>query len=135
MSLSEKVDNALCFVLMPFDEKFDGIYDLIKEDLDNFNLNIKRADDIHGPGIVIKSIFDKIQKSKFLIADLTDCNANVFYELGYAAALNKKVILITQDELKNMPFDVLGWRTISYSDSIKGFKHLKKELNSYIENL
>ncbi|WP_052332088.1 hypothetical protein [Methanobrevibacter arboriphilus] len=131
----KRVEDSLCFVLMPFDEKFDGVYDLIKEDLDNFKLNIKRADDIYGPGIVIKSIFDNIQKSKFLIADLTGCNANVFYELGYAAALDKKVILITQDEFNNMPFDVLGWRTIQYSDSIKGFKHLKKELNSYIENL
>ena len=129
------IEDDLCFVLMPFDEKFNGVYDLIKEDLDNFKLNIKRADDIYGPGIVIKSIFDNIQKSKFLIADLTGCNANVFYELGYAAALDKKVILITQDEFNNMPFDVLGWRTIQYSDSIKGFKHLKKELNSYIENL
>lgn len=71
-------EEDLCFVLMPFDEKFDGIYDLIKEDFNNFGLNIIRADDINEPGTIIDDICNHIRNSKFLIAELTDSNPNVF---------------------------------------------------------
>lgn len=123
------IEDDLCFVLMPFDEKFNGVYDLIKEDLDNFNLNIIRADDINEPGTVIDDICNHIKNSKFLIAELTDSNPNVFYELGYADALDKNIILIiqnSQNTSEKFPFDVSGKRMIIYEDTIAGQTYLKK---------
>ncbi|WP_225370275.1 hypothetical protein [Methanobrevibacter arboriphilus] len=124
------IEDDLCFVLMPFDEKFNGVYDLIKEDLDNFNLNIIRADDINEPGTVIDDICNHIKNSKFLIAELTDSNPNVFYELGYADALDKNIILIiqnSQNTSEKFPFDVSGKRMIIYEDTIAGQTYLKKQ--------
>lgn len=133
-----KIDENLCFVLMPFDEKFDGIYDLIKEELDNFNLNIIRADDINEPGTVIDDICNNIKNSKFLIAELTDLNPNVFYEVGYADALDKNIILIiqkSQNDSEKFPFDVSGKRMIIYEDTIAGQKNLKSKLQKYVRNI
>lgn len=130
-----KIDENLCFVLMPFDEKFDGTYDLIKEGLDNFNLNIIRADDINKPGVIIEDIFSHIRDSKFLIADLTNSNPNVFYELGYADAFDKEIILINQDNSKEFPFDVSGKRMIIYEDKIMGQKYLKNKLQEFVKNI
>lgn len=49
-----------------------------------------------------------------IIADLTGLNANVFYELGLAHAMNKKVIIITQD-IGELPFDIKSYRANEYS--------------------
>ena len=45
---------------------------------------------------------------------MTGRNPNVYYELGYAHARGKQVILITQDD-GDFPFDVSGIRHITYS--------------------
>ncbi len=49
-----------------------------------------------------------------MIADLSGLNPNVMYELGFAHALGKKVIHITNTPLNELPFDVRNWNTHSY---------------------
>ena len=51
-----------------------------------------RADELFSTGTVIEQIWEQIQKSKILLADLTGKNANVFYELGLAHAATKPVV-------------------------------------------
>jgi hypothetical protein len=62
---------------------------------------------------------------------LTDRNPNVFYELGLAHALNKEVILLTQD-INDVPFDLRHFRIIVYQDSISGADKLKSTLKDFI---
>ena len=54
-------------------------------------------------------------------------NANVFYEVGYADALKKPLILLAQKGTK-LPFDVQGYRTVFYEDVIGGEVKLSKDL-------
>ena len=49
-----------------------------------------------------------------IVADLTDSNPNVYYELGIAHGLRRPVILLTQD-INELPFDLRGYRVIPYS--------------------
>jgi hypothetical protein len=87
----EQVDKTLCFVLMPFDERFSPIYEnILKKVVEEFGLKCKRADEIFGTKPIIEDIWVYIQKAQILIADLTGRNPNVFYELGLAHAMNKK---------------------------------------------
>jgi hypothetical protein len=127
---SKKIHKASCFVLMPFDPKFKEIYDSIKDTLESEELNIEcnRADDFHQPHI-IQTILNGISKAEFIIADLTELNANVFYELGLAHSIKdiQKVVILTQD-LKYVPFDLRQFRCIVYEQSITGAKKLKEEL-------
>lgn len=129
------IDETLCFVLMPFDEKFDSIYDsIIKKVFESSKLSCKRADEIFGTQPIIEDILEHIQKAKFLIADLTGRNPNVFYELGLAHAMEKEVILITQD-LKDVPFDLRHYRCIDYEDSVAGAEKLNEGLMNTLNNL
>jgi hypothetical protein len=133
----KKTQKASCFVLMPFDEKFKEVYDTIKEALESEDLNFScnRADDFHQPHI-IETILKGIAKSEYIIADLTESNPNVFYELGLAHC-NKnidKVILLTQD-MKYVPFDLRQFRSIVYEQSIAGSKKLKNEILSTLKEL
>lgn len=127
---NKRTQKASCFVLMPFDPKFREVYDTIKETLESETLNIEcnRADDFHQPHI-IATILKGIAKSEFIIADLTESNANVFYELGLAHSVKDidKVIIMTQN-MKYVPFDLRQFRCIVYEQSISGSKKLKDEL-------
>lgn len=54
---------------------------------------------------MLDRIFNQIAKADFIIADMSKRNPNVFYEVGYAHALDKPVILIT-DNADDIPFDL-----------------------------
>lgn len=73
-------------------------------------------------------IYSQIESARLIIADMTGMNANVFYEVGYAHAKNKKCILVTNDA-SDIPFDLKHHKHIVYGGSISNLKSkLYKEL-------
>lgn len=67
---------------------------------------------------ILPEVLDRIERSAFVIVDLTDLRPNVFYELGYADGLGKRVI-VTAKKGTELPFDVKDIPTIfweSYED-------------------
>ncbi len=122
------MDKKIAFVLMPFAEEFADVYQyLISESLVSAGFTVKRADDIKNQRNIIGDIVEGIISSDLLVADLTGANPNVYYELGIAHALNKKVILITQ-EIDDLPFDLRSYRVIGYSIHFAKMNQAKKEL-------
>ncbi len=120
---------------MPFDTSFDSVYkDIIKKTVEAFSLDCKRADELFGTKPIMSDVWDYIQKAGFLIADLTGRNPNVFYELGLAHAIDKKVILITQ-KIEDIPFDLKHYRCVIYENSIKGASKLECGLKNTIADL
>src|ERR687885_297791 len=101
------------FVLMPFRDQHFAIYErAIKPTLEELGCTVEHAKDANTVERIVDAIFTQIARAKFLVADTTGKNPNVFYEVGYAHALGKKVILIVQDT-QDIPFDVAGLRHIS----------------------
>lgn len=126
------LDTQLCFVLMPFDKKFQPVYDdHIKPTVEGARLRCERADDIHGASVITWDIWERINRARFLIAELTDQNPNVFYELGLAHALSKDVILITQS-MDFVPFDLKTIRCIVYDFTPRGMQEFQKTLSKTI---
>lgn len=110
------------FVIMPFAEEFDDIYVLgIKETAKKLGVNAYRLDEELFDEGMLDKIYKDIQAADFIIADLSDKNPNVFYELGYAHAHNKLCLLITK-EAENIPFDLKHKRHIVYNGSISMLK-------------
>lgn len=124
-----------CFVMMPFGEWQDVYYkDVFSIAIQDAGLEPVRADELFTTGSVIEQIWEQIEKSKILIADLTGKNANVFYELGLAHAAQKPVVFISEKE-EDIPFDLRHLRVILYNtkDPFWGDK-LKKNLTEYLKN-
>ncbi|MBU2864682.1 hypothetical protein KO489_12560 [Reinekea forsetii] len=123
-----KSDDS-CFVMMPFREPYGGYYDKIyKPAIEKAGLKPVRADDeIFGTGKIIDQIWTGINSAKVLIAELTTRNANVFYELGLAHALEKPVVLVSSNE-EDVPFDLNHIRVIYYdvTDPFWGQKLIEK---------
>jgi hypothetical protein len=80
-----------------------------------YDIKCERADAKILTMPILEKIVDYIKKSDLLIADCSGRNSNVFYELGIAHALNKKVILITKDPISDAPSDVKHFEFIPYS--------------------
>ena len=86
------------FVLMPFASEFDDIFGgIIKQVFEDKGFSVKRADDIENQRNILQDIIAEIFNSDLIIADVTDSNPNVYYELGIAHALGRPVIHMTQD--------------------------------------
>lgn len=129
------MESNLCFVLMPFSKDMDEVYeDHIKAIVENEGFSCIRADEIVGTNAIIKDIWERINRARFLIADLTARNPNVFYEVGLAHAIGKEVILMTQN-INDVPFDLRQLRCIVYSWNPRGAKELEKRLVSTIKGI
>lgn len=119
------------FVIMPFDEELKPVFThFIKPVLEEEGFDVERADDIESQQNILKDILDQIRNSDLIIADLTDLNANVFYELGLAHAFRKPVLLFTQ-AIGEVPFDLKSYRLLEYSDHFVKIEGAKKELQRY----
>lgn len=110
------------FMIMPIN-KDNNLETLYKTHIrpflkDNHDLGIQilRADDFNGNDIIIETIYNQIEQAEFIIADISLPNKNVFYELGWASAMEKEIITIqSQDIEQNVFFDRSHIRTRLYS--------------------
>ena len=100
---------------MPFNENFDNIYGNIKKALNDNGYVCNRADEILGSKPIMNTILNEILRSQFIIADLTNQNPNVFYELGVAHTFKdaQNIILLTQ-KVQDIPFDIRHINNIVY---------------------
>jgi hypothetical protein len=121
------------FVVMQFGGEFDEVYhDVVKEVCKSYEVNVLRADEVSGPGLIIGDIVRELATSQLVIADITPSNANVYFEVGYALALSKPTILLAQKGTA-LPFDVAGFRVLFYEDTIGGKKRLEDGLKRHLD--
>ncbi len=110
--------KAFIFVLIPFGQDFDDIYKFgIKGAANEVGAYAERLDDQIFTEGMLDRIFNQISKADVIVADMTGRNPNVFYEVGYAHALGKIVLLLTQDS-DDIPFDLKHRQHTVYSGSI-----------------
>ena len=121
------------FVVMQFSSQYNDVYfEVIKKICEEEKINVLRIDEESGPGLIIQDITRAIHESKIIIADISPVNVNVFYEVGFAHALNKPTILIAEKETK-LPFDVSSFRTLFYENTIGGKRKLEEGLKRHID--
>jgi hypothetical protein len=131
--LSVNAAKPQVFVAMQFGQPFDTLYqEVINPGARSLGLDVIRIDEMAGPGIIFEDIKHQIAEAKIVIAEITAPNQNVFYELGYAHALNKPTILLAQRG-KELPFDIRSYRVIFYDDSIGGKPALERNLQKHLE--
>jgi hypothetical protein len=123
------------FVLMPFGKEFQELYQLgIKEACEHAGAYCERVDEQVFVESILERIYNQIAKADVIVSDMTGRNANVFYETGYAHALNKQVILLTKDG-NDIPFDLKHYPHIIYGDSIITIrKELEPRIRWCVEN-
>lgn len=130
--LSTKNNSKKIFVIMPFKEDWsDSTSEMIKEvvRLIDPNLYVYRIDESTESGPITNQIEEALRDASVIIADITGTNPNVMWELGYAHALKKEIVLLNQ-EISNSPFDVRVLRQVAYSPS-----PTEQEKNNILEHV
>ena len=128
--------NGSAFMIMPFGH--DDLNNLYKNDIMSFlqndrdlQIQIFRADDFNGNDIIIDTIYNQIEQSEFVIAEISNPNKNVFYELGWASAMGKEIITIQNKDIEeNIFFDRSHIRTRLYS--LNNVQELQRQLKNDI---
>lgn len=137
-------DEKTCFIISPIGKEGTETHNKFKEVLDyvirpaisssGYKLRVTRADDIERAGSFIKDILEYVAGSFVVIADLTDQNPNVFYELGVRHSLSPRTVLIAHS-LEDIPADLRDYRTIIYDTTAKGAILFRKRLTNYLTEI
>lgn len=102
------------FVIQPFNKSSDALYQLIRAAAATTNATVIRSDMGMAVGSdVVQSIQSAVQAASLIIADITDANPNVMYEVGLSQALNKPLLLVASSS-RSIPFDLARVRVVIY---------------------
>lgn len=134
--------EKVCFVICPIGdegsetrERSDLTYEyIIKPVVEEFGYSLNRADFIKESGMITSQIIDQVVESSLVIADLSDNNPNVFYELAIRHIVQKPYIQMIKSGQK-VPFDITSMRTIYFDVNLELAHTAKKELKDQIESI
>jgi hypothetical protein len=105
---------------------------LIKPVVEELGFDPERGDEINKVGYITSEVIDRIITDDLVIADLTDLNPNVFYELAVRHAVRKPFVQLI-DHTQALPFDVHGMRTILVDFDPEALERAKDQLRESIE--
>lgn len=119
VGLAERmITPTAVFVVMSFADRgpLKDAYGTFRRVCDRHGFNAFKVDHhIDRQHRIVPTIITSIRRSAFIIADVSDPSPNVYYELGYAQALGKDVI-VTAQEGTQLPFNIYDLPTL-YWDS------------------
>lgn len=119
-------DRSKCFIITPIGDEADpirrhieGIIEAAIKPALSKKYELTVAHKISEPGSITKQVITEIYSSKLAIANLTNRNPNVMYELAFRHSLGKPVIMIAEKGTP-LPSDIIMERTIFYQNDAQG---------------
>lgn len=130
-----------CFFISPIGDEnsetrkiSDKVYKYIVMPVcSDVDITPERADQINQADVINNTIIEKLRTADIVIADITNHNPNVFYEVGYRAAIGKPIIYIKSSGEK-IPFDIANVRVFDYNvNDLDSVEEIKTRLQKTIE--
>lgn len=117
-----------CFFAMPFSEQYTNLYDTLVLYMENAGYKCVRVDNNLSASVpIINLILNGIATSQYVIVDISETNANVFYELGITHTIKDfENVFIIKEMSANTPFDIQHLQYIGYDKN--NLKILANEL-------
>jgi nucleoside 2-deoxyribosyltransferase len=106
------------------------VSDAVKQVFAQFDVHAIRADDVEHEGLITSRILSEITTAEFCFADLSGARPNVYYEVGYAHALARRVILYRKAGT-GLHFDLAGYNCPEYTN----LRDLKEKLTQRLRHL
>jgi hypothetical protein len=137
---TEKAKKS-CFVIAPIGaggsdtrKRSDKVLKHIFRSALEEKYTVTRADEIDEAGMITSQILRAVQDAHLVVADLTETNPNVLYELAVRHAIEKPTIHVIEPRLSKIPFDIAGFRTIEFdSTDLDSVAAAVEKLRKYAE--
>ena len=133
-----EIDEQLIVILMPLSTDWSNdVFVALKKikKVKERTYRFWRSDQRFQDDKIMQSIWEEINKARFIIADCTGKNPNVFYELGIAHTLGKSVFICAQNR-DDIPFDLAAIRSYEYGSPRPGqLRALQTALTKFINDL
>lgn len=132
-----------CFVIAPIGEagsetrkRSDQVLKhVIKPAVTQCGYKPVRADQMSEPGLITSQVIQHIVDDELVVADLTERNPNVFYELAIRHAIRKPLVQLIQKG-EAIPFDVAGTRTIHVDhQDLDSVEEAREEIVNQVQSL
>ena len=129
---NEEKPRPTLFVAMPFNKEYEDIFVIgIREVAERLGVVALRLDEIEHNSSIPDLMVEKILTADAVIAEATEPNKNVFYEVGLAHGLKKQVIFLCKSGT-NLPFDVAHINHIFYSSLVDLRTRLERRLKAML---
>ncbi len=110
-----------CFVAMPFAKEYRPLWAAIKAASKAAFLNPVRIDMESFNASIHERIVRELREAKVVVVVTDSRNPNVFYEAGFAYALGKELITLTEEH-STLPFNVRDRNAIAYGGNLRTLK-------------
>ena len=131
----------LCFVIQPFTDIYNKRFaDLYKPAIEAAGMTAYRVDQDSAATVLVEAIEKNIKRAAVCLADITEDNPNVWYELGFAFAAGRPVVMACSDERqkagKRFPFDIQHRAIVTYkTESQSDFQAFKDRLTERLKTM
>ena len=139
----DRIRPFKCLLLMPFDQSFDPLVQLLKEVLENQNEKfrmplpeIRRLDWVTSSNVIHGEIWQEILEADLVFCDITGLNPNVMFELGVSAAWKEKhhVVLIKDKKVAQQgAFNIAPIRYTEYDLSYPAVNQFRSKALRLVE--
>jgi hypothetical protein len=137
--MANEIGNKICFIISPLGlngsetrRKVDGLINsVIRPVLTEAGYKVVAPHEIDTPGSITLQVIKHLLEAELVIANLTELNPNVMYELAVRHAKRLPVISLAENGTI-LPFDIAEQRTIFYDNDMAGVEVLKPKLKNTI---
>lgn len=135
-------DMKKCFVVSPIGEEgsqtranADKLFKyIVKPVCEACEFDPVRVDLLNDAGSISQNILEQLEEAELVIADVSEHNPNVFYEMGYRARTKKPMIHLKKKG-EALPFDVNSIRTFEYDlTDLDSVDEIKERLTRTVES-
>jgi nucleoside 2-deoxyribosyltransferase len=127
------------FIAMSFAEESKPQSEAIKQAIDACGYSALRMDEMEHNNQIVPELFFQIERSKFLVIDVTVPNYGAYYEAGYALALKKAVIVCcskekhdAKDKEDRPHFDIAQKAMVVWKDPADLIEKLKRRIEATV---
>lgn len=142
----DSVSRKSCFVVMPIttpvsyiekyndEEHFQHVLDhLFRPALEEAGYNVIPPT-VAGSELIHAEIIRNLEQADLVLCDLSNLNANVFFELGIRTSLDRGVALVKDDQTPTIPFDINAVHVMAYDASLAPWA-LEKEIGHLADHI
>jgi tetratricopeptide (TPR) repeat protein len=120
---------------MPFGGDYDEIYDAaVRPAVIGAGLEVSRDENLRTAALHTSVIWEALRTADVVIVDVSEGNANVFYQLGIAQAKGTPTVLISQ-AARNIPFDLAHLRVLAYDTSLPSLMEFSRRLTDTLRRM